>query len=63
MNSLQISTNRSSDHHFFLSLKKRKHVEVVDEEYNPLKVLKAVGEIGKGFVRSVYFLKPPRLRD
>ncbi|XP_014521309.1 nucleolar protein 6 isoform X1 [Vigna radiata var. radiata] len=45
------------------SSKKRKHVEVVDEEYNPLKVLKAVGEIGKGFVRSVYFLKPPRLRD
>jgi len=36
---------------------------VVDEEYNPLKVLKTVGEIGKGFVRSVYFLKPPKLRN
>ncbi|CAJ1930137.1 unnamed protein product [Sphenostylis stenocarpa] len=45
------------------SSKKRKHEEVVDEEYNPLKVLKAVGEIGKGFVRSVYFLKPPRLMN
>ncbi|QCD91028.1 U3 small nucleolar RNA-associated protein 22 [Vigna unguiculata] len=45
------------------SSKKRKHEEVVDEEYNPLKVLKTVGEIGKGFVRSVYFLKPPKLRN
>ncbi|ESW28940.1 hypothetical protein PHAVU_002G030700 [Phaseolus vulgaris] len=40
------------------SSKKRKHEEVADEEDNSWKVLKAVGEIGKGFVRSVYFLKP-----
>ncbi|XP_061342356.1 uncharacterized protein LOC133288574 isoform X3 [Gastrolobium bilobum] len=38
---------------------KRKQEEVV-EEGNPCKVLKAVGEVGKGFVRSIYFLKPPR---
>ncbi|RDX99089.1 Nucleolar protein 6, partial [Mucuna pruriens] len=45
------------------SSKKRKHEEVVEEEYNPCKVLKAVGEVGKGFVRSIYFLKPPRLMN
>ncbi|KAK7342302.1 hypothetical protein VNO80_25249 [Phaseolus coccineus] len=43
---------------FIRDLKKRKHEEVVDEEYNPWKVLKAVGENGKVFVRSVDFLKP-----
>ncbi|KAK7406701.1 hypothetical protein VNO78_08331 [Psophocarpus tetragonolobus] len=45
------------------SSKKRKHEEVVEEEYNPCKVLKALGEVGKGFVRSIYFLKPPRLTN
>nr|KYP66767.1 Nucleolar protein 6 [Cajanus cajan] len=45
------------------SSKKRKLEEVVEEEeYNPSKVLKAVGELGKGFVRSIYFLKPPRAK-
>ncbi|XP_027359754.1 nucleolar protein 6 [Abrus precatorius] len=43
------------------SSKKRKQEEVVDEGYNPGKVLKAVGEVGKGFVKSIYFLKPPKL--
>ncbi|KAL3039003.1 hypothetical protein AAZX31_01G163500 [Glycine max] len=44
--------------------KKRKHEEVVvEEEYNPCKVLKAVGEVGKGFVKSIYFLKPPKLMN
>jgi len=62
MNSLPISTNTFSNHHFFLSLKrKREEEEVVDEKHNPWKVLKAVGEIGKGIVRSIYFLKPPSL--
>ncbi|XP_057421446.1 uncharacterized protein LOC130715357 isoform X2 [Lotus japonicus] len=42
---------------------KRKQDEVVEEEHNPHKVLKAVGEVGKGFVRSIYFLKPPRLMN
>ncbi|XP_057421429.1 uncharacterized protein LOC130715357 isoform X1 [Lotus japonicus] len=45
------------------SSKKRKQDEVVEEEHNPHKVLKAVGEVGKGFVRSIYFLKPPRLMN
>lgn len=31
--------------------------------YDPRKVLKAVGEVGKGFVRSIYFIKPPRLAN
>ena len=49
---------------FFLSFsKKRKQEEVVKEGYDPRKVLKAVGEVGKGFVRSIYFLKPPRLAN
>lgn len=43
--------------------KKRKQEEVVEEGYDPRKVLKAVGEVGKGFVRSIYFLKPPRLAN
>lgn len=50
-----------SSFYLFFFLKKRKQEEVVDEGDNPYKVLKAVGEVGKGFVRSVYFLKPPRL--
>ncbi|KAK7307534.1 hypothetical protein VNO77_40695 [Canavalia gladiata] len=45
------------------SLKKRKQEEIVDEGHNPHKVLKAVGEVGKGFVRSIYFLKPPKLMN
>ncbi|XP_004512044.1 uncharacterized protein [Cicer arietinum] len=45
------------------SSKKRKQEEVVEEGYDPRKVLKAVGEVGKGFVRSIYFLKPPRVTN
>jgi hypothetical protein len=43
--------------------KKRKQEEVVEEGYDPRKVLKAVGEVGKGFVRSIYFLRPPRIAN
>ncbi|KAK7309292.1 hypothetical protein RJT34_05888 [Clitoria ternatea] len=43
------------------SSKKRKQEEVVDEEDNPCKVLKTVGEVGKGLVSSIYFLKPPKV--
>ncbi|CAJ2646395.1 unnamed protein product [Trifolium pratense] len=43
--------------------KKRKQEEVIEEGYDPRKVLKAVGEVGKGFVRSVYFLRPPRIAN
>ena len=32
-----------------------------EEEGDLLDVLKNVGEAGKGFVRSIYFLKAPRL--
>jgi U3 small nucleolar RNA-associated protein 22 len=35
--------------------------EAGEEGNDPVDVLKAVGEVGKGFVRSVYFLKAPRL--
>ena len=34
-----------------------------NEEKDPVNVLKAVGEVGKGFVRSIYLLKSPRLRN
>ncbi|KAF2290735.1 hypothetical protein GH714_015240 [Hevea brasiliensis] len=40
--------------------KKRGRDEAGEGE-DPIKVLKGVGEVGKGFVRSVYFLKAPRL--
>lgn len=46
------------------SSKKRGREETTGEEGRDLiEVLKAVGEVGKGFVRSVYFLKAPRLRN
>ncbi|KAF7828859.1 nucleolar protein 6-like isoform X1 [Senna tora] len=46
------------------STKKRKQEEVEEEkEHDPRKLLKSVGEVGKGFVRSIYFLKPPRLSN
>lgn len=35
----------------------------MDEDNQELiDALKAVGEVGKGFVRSIYFLKAPKLR-
>ncbi|KAE9596604.1 putative Nrap protein [Lupinus albus] len=45
------------------SSKKRKQEEVVEERHDPSKVLKAVGDVGKGFVRSIYILKPPRVTN
>jgi U3 small nucleolar RNA-associated protein 22 len=47
----------------FSTSKKRKQEEVVEEGYDPRKVLKAVGEVGKGFVRSIYYLRPPRITN
>ncbi|WJZ86013.1 hypothetical protein VitviT2T_005516 [Vitis vinifera] len=45
------------------SSKKRGRSEENEEEKDPVNVLKAVGEVGKGFVRSIYLLKSPRLRN
>ncbi|XP_040999624.1 nucleolar protein 6 [Juglans microcarpa x Juglans regia] len=46
------------------SSKKRGREEAGEEgKEDPVDVLKAVGEVGKGFVRSVYFLKAPRLTN
>ncbi|KAJ6378798.1 hypothetical protein OIU78_028927 [Salix suchowensis] len=42
--------------------KKRDREEASDAE-DPIDVLKAVGEAGKGFVKSVHFLKAPRLMN
>ncbi|MED6145906.1 hypothetical protein PIB30_029504 [Stylosanthes scabra] len=42
------------------SSKKRKQEEDANEAHNPSKVLKAAGQVGKGFVRSIFFLKPPK---
>jgi U3 small nucleolar RNA-associated protein 22 len=61
-NSLEILSNT-----FTLSLEfvyfsqKRDREEASDED--PIDVLKAVGEAGKGFVKSVHFLKAPRLMN
>lgn len=44
-------------------LQKRGRSEENEEEKDPVNVLKAVGEVGKGFVRSIYLLKSPRLRN
>ncbi|KAL5557295.1 hypothetical protein UlMin_039531 [Ulmus minor] len=41
--------------------KKREREEVNEEEKDLIKVLKSVGEAGKGFVRGVYLLKAPKL--
>ncbi|WCJ24913.1 Nucleolar protein 6 [Euphorbia peplus] len=41
--------------------KKRKRDEESEVEEDPIGLLKAVGEAGKGFVRSVYYVKAPRL--
>ncbi|KAF8377927.1 hypothetical protein HHK36_031315 [Tetracentron sinense] len=43
--------------------KKREREEDSEERQEPVNVLKAVGEAGKGFVRSVYILKEPRLKN
>ncbi|KDP42811.1 hypothetical protein JCGZ_23753 [Jatropha curcas] len=40
---------------------KKRGREETSETEDPIDMLKAVGEVGKGFVRSVYFLKAPRL--
>ncbi|KAG8659917.1 nucleolar protein 6 isoform X2 [Manihot esculenta] len=40
---------------------KKRGREEAGEGEDPVDVLRAVGEVGKGFVRSVYFLKAPRL--
>ncbi|GMY11522.1 nucleolar protein 6-like [Fagus crenata] len=45
------------------SSKKRDREEASEEGEDPVDVLKAVGEVGKGFVRSVYSLKSPRLMN
>ena len=41
-------------------LQKRGRDEV---ETNPIEMLKAVGKMGKGLVRDIYLLKPPRFLE
>ncbi|KAI9164874.1 hypothetical protein LWI28_003798 [Acer negundo] len=44
--------------------KKRIREEAAEvEEVDPVDVLKAAGELGKGFVRNIYLLKAPRLTN
>lgn len=42
--------------------KKRRREEAGEEDIDPIEVLKAVGEVGKGFVRSVHLLKAPKIQ-
>ncbi|XP_010254816.1 PREDICTED: nucleolar protein 6 isoform X2 [Nelumbo nucifera] len=41
--------------------RKREREAAGEERRDPIDVLKDVGEVGKGFVRSIYFLKAPKL--
>ncbi|CAK9152397.1 unnamed protein product [Ilex paraguariensis] len=43
------------------AIKKRERGDTCEEEKDLLDALKAVGEVGKGFVRSIHLLKAPRL--
>jgi len=43
-----------------LQKRERDEEEEEEEESNPMEMLKAVGEMGKGLVRDIYLLKPPR---
>ncbi|KAF5958281.1 hypothetical protein HYC85_005506 [Camellia sinensis] len=45
------------------SSKKRGRGEVGEDDHDLHDVLKTVGKVGKGFVRSIYFLKAPRLSN
>ncbi|CAK7339575.1 unnamed protein product [Dovyalis caffra] len=45
------------------SCSKKRDRDEAGEEEDPIDVLKAVGEAGKGFVKSVHFLKAPRLMN
>ncbi|KAH9791206.1 hypothetical protein KPL71_003659 [Citrus sinensis] len=40
---------------------KREQEEASEEETDPIEVLKAVGELGKGFLKDIYSLKAPWL--
>lgn len=44
----------------FYLFQKRGLEEANEEVKNPTKVLKGIGEAGKGFVRSIHYLKGPR---
>ncbi|KAL5704638.1 hypothetical protein ACHQM5_023031 [Ranunculus cassubicifolius] len=43
--------------------KKRVREESDEKNRDPVEILRNVGEVGKGFVRSVYLLKAPKLRN
>lgn len=43
--------------------KRNREETLEEEEEDPTDALKAVGEVGKGFVRNIYLLKAPRLTN
>ncbi|OVA07033.1 Nrap protein [Macleaya cordata] len=45
------------------SKKREREEDESNERQDPIDVLRNVGEVGKGFVRSVYLLKAPRLKN
>lgn len=57
---LQTKEKRKIKTNVMFWLQKRERDEE-EEESNPMEMLKAVGEMGKGLVRDIYLLKPPRL--
>jgi U3 small nucleolar RNA-associated protein 22 len=61
-NSLEILSNTFTLSLEFVYLSQKRDREEASDE-DPIDVLKAVGEAGKGFVKSVHFLKAPRLMN
>jgi hypothetical protein len=62
-NSLEILSNTFTLSLEFVYFSQKRDREEATSDEDPIDVLKAVGEAGKGFVKSVHFLKAPRLMN
>jgi hypothetical protein len=62
-NSLEILSNTFTLSLEFVYFSQKRDREEASGDEDPIDVLKAVGEAGKGFVKSVHFLKAPRLMN
>jgi hypothetical protein len=62
-NSLEILSNTFTLSLEFVYFSQKRDREEASSDEDPIDVLKAVGEAGKGFVKSVHFLKAPRLMN
>jgi hypothetical protein len=62
-NSLEILSNTFTLSLEFVYFSQKRDREEATSDEDPIDVLKAVGEAGKGLVKSVHFLKAPRLMN